>query len=81
MIVQIVIVGFLFAMIGVYQITYIVFKYFEKNMGSSYENVFANCKNKKVDKFYSKYWNPGATVVDDMIGLEKIVSTSRYYCM
>lgn len=41
-----------------------IFRYFEKNWGPYTIDVFANCKNNKVNRFYSKYWNPGSTGVD-----------------
>lgn len=47
-----------------------IFKYFEKMYGPHTINVFANCKNKTVKRFYLKYWNPGATGGDSFV----------YYC-
>lgn len=41
-----------------------IFRYFKKVGGPYTIDVFANCKNNKTIRFYSKYWNPGSTGVD-----------------
>ena len=41
-----------------------IFRLFDARWGSFTCDIFANCKNFKVMKFYSKFWNPGTSGVD-----------------
>jgi ribonuclease HI len=41
-----------------------VFQFFNRKWGPFDYDLFADCKNNKVEKFYSRFWNPGTSGVD-----------------
>lgn len=55
-----------------------VFQFFNNKWGPYDVDLFADCNNFKVTKFFSKFWTPGTSGVD-ALGLQRMDCTSGLY--